>query len=157
MNFIVVNDKNLLEDKKISIAIMSSFVILTIQYLILITFDLTDTSIGNIIQMTSKALVGIFYFRALSPVWRRNKTKFFGVYYISIFIFLLNALLFKENWIHLKSIIFPYFFMCLPSFIYSYSIKDWTVLKNVMNKASLVVFFVGLALGILVFSDKASV
>jgi hypothetical protein len=157
MDQILNNDKNILEDKKISIAIMSSFAILTIQYLILIAFELINTTVGNNIQLISKVIVGILYFMALPTVWKRNKIKFIGVYFISIFIFLLNYLLFQENWVHLTGIIFPFFFTCLPSFVYSYSINDWSVLKNVMKKTSLIVFTVGFIITILVFTGRASV
>lgn len=157
MNQLIINEKCISGDRKISIAIMSSFAILTIQYLILITFNLIDTTVGTSIQLTSKALVGVFYLIALPSVWRRNKIKFICVYFISIFFFILNALIFRENWIYLRSIIFPYFFTCLPSFIYSYSINDWTVLKNVMKKTSLLSFIVCLILAILVFTGRASV
>lgn len=154
----LINDNSILsDDKKISVAVMSSFVILTIQYLILIVFDLMHTTVGSYIQLASKALVGIFYFIALPAVWRRNNIKLIGAYFISFFIFLLNIILFNENWVHLRSILFPFFFTCLPSFIFSFSIKNWSVLKSMMKKASVIVFMVGLLLSILVFLGKASI
>ncbi|WP_077369206.1 O-antigen ligase family protein [Anaerosalibacter sp. Marseille-P3206] len=150
-------NKSILEDKKISIAIMSSFVILTIQYLILIYFNLIGTFNGNRIQILSKIIVGLFYIIVLPTVLKRNKFKFVIAYFISIFIFLLNYIFFRENWVYLKTIIFPFFFTSLPSLIYSYSINDWNVLKDVMKKTSLIVFIVGFIIGVLVFSNRASV
>lgn len=149
--------KTILEDKKISIAIMSSFAILTIQYLILIYFDLIGTPSAKGIQLLSKIIVGFFYMIALPTVLKRNKFKLVSVYFISIFIFLLNFLFFNENWLYLKDIIFPYFFTCLPSLIYSYSINDWNVLGSVMKKTSSFVFITGSIIGILVFSNRASI
>lgn len=149
--------KTILEDNKISIAIMSSFAILTLQYLILIYFNLIGTPSAYRIQLISKIVVGFFYIIALPTVLRRNKFKFLAVFFISIFIFLLNFLLFNENWIFLKDVIFPYFFTCLPSLIYSYSISDWNVLESVMKKTSLLVFIIGSIIGILVFSNRASI
>lgn len=145
------------EDKKISVAIMSSLAILTIQYLILTYFNLIGTSNASRIQLLSKMFVGFFYIIALPIVFKRNKFKFAGVYFISIFIFLLNYLFFRENWIYLKTIIFPFFFTCLPSLIYSYSINDWSVLKDIMRKTSLIVFIVGAIIGALVFTNRAFV
>lgn len=81
--------QNILEDKKISIAIMSSFAILTIQYLVLIYFDLIDTNIGHVVQLTSKGLVGFLYLLALPAALNRNIIKFFSVYFISNMIFYL--------------------------------------------------------------------
>jgi len=149
--------QNKLEDRKISIALMSSFVVLTIQYLILIYFNLVDTSIGQLVQLTSKGLVGFFYLLALPIVLKRNKIKFFGIYFISIFIFILNYALLDENWMYLKSIIFPLFFTGLPSCIYAYSINDWDVLMDDMIKTSNIVFIIGTLIGILVFTGDASI
>ncbi|NLY45108.1 MAG: O-antigen ligase family protein [Tissierella sp.] len=150
-------EKGILEDKKISMAIMSSFVVLTIQYLILIYFDLIDTSIGEKVQLSSKAIVGLFYLLALPIALKRNKIEFIGIYIFSIFIFLINYIFFNENWVYLKSIIFPFFFTCLPSFIYSYSIHEWDILMYFMKKTSKIVFVVGTIIGILVFLGKSSV
>lgn len=150
-------DKDILDDKKISIAIMSSFGILTIQYLILIYFNLIDTNIGQVIQLTSKGLVGFLYLLALPTVLKRNKIKFIGIYFVAIFVFIFNYALFNENWIYLKSIIFPLFFTGLPSFIYAYSINDWDVLIDVMKKTSNIVFIVGTLIGILVFTGNTSI
>jgi hypothetical protein len=150
-------NKSLLEDKIISIAIMSSFVVLTLQYLILVYFNLLDTPSGSMVQLTSKVLVGFFYLIALPAVLRRSKIKLLTAYCVSIFIFGLNYLFFDENWPYITSIIFPFFFTCLPTFIYSFSIRDWTVLKRVMKNASLLVFAVGLIIGLLVFTSNASV
>ena len=44
------------DDTKISWALMSSFLILTLQYLVLIYFNLLETSVGSNIQLLSKAL-----------------------------------------------------------------------------------------------------
>ena len=147
--------KTILEDNKISIAIMSSFAVLTLQYLILAYFELLGTPGATRIQLLSKIVVGFFYIMAFPTVFRRNTFKFIAVYFISIFIFLINFLFFNENWFYLRDIIFPYFLTCLPSLIYSYSISNWRVLQSVMKKASLFVFVIGSIIGILVFTDRA--
>ncbi|MGO1470059.1 MAG: O-antigen ligase family protein [Tissierella sp.] len=146
-----------IEDRRISIAIMSSFAILTIQYLILIFFDLTGTSMGRIIQLTSKALVGFFYLIALPSVLKRNRNKFIAIYFISFYIFIINFIFFAQNRIYLKQIIFPLFFTGISSFIYSYSINDWEVLMDVMKKTSKIVFLVGSFISVLIFSGFSNV
>lgn len=155
----IINETNktVSGDKKISVAIMSSFIILTIQYFILTYFNLLGTSNADKIQLLSKIFVGVLYIIAFPVVLKRNKEKFIGVYFVTIFMFLINYMFFNENWIYLKDIIFPYFFTCLPSLIYSYSINDWTILKDVMKKASLLVFIFGAIIGVLVFANKISI
>jgi hypothetical protein len=145
------------EDIKISIAIMSSFVILTFQYLILLYFDLMGTRVGQGIQLISKGVVGFLYLQALPIVLRRNKSKVIVSYFIAIFFVFINYALYRENWEHIKTIIFPLFFTCIPSFIYSYSIKDWHILKKIMDKASVIVIILGLLIGIIVVMGKASI
>lgn len=157
----VLSRKNIIkgetDDKKISIALMSSFVILTIQYFILISFDLLGTSAAAKVQLLSKILVGIAFAYALPTVLRLNMLKFVATYFIAIFIFLIHYLFFSENHLYLKELIFPFFFMCLPAFVYSISLSDWNVLKQIMKKASVLIFFFGVILGILIFSGKSSV
>jgi hypothetical protein len=84
-------------DKKISIALMASFVILTIQYFILIYFNLIGSSIASSIQLLSKGLVGLAYIYALPEVIKRSKTKLIIVYFIAIFIFVFNYAFFTNN------------------------------------------------------------
>lgn len=145
------------EDKRISMAVMSSFAILTIQYLILTYFNLTNTNIGKVVQLASKIVVGYFYLLALPPVLKRNKIKFIGIYFVALFVFVFNYAFFNENWIYLKSIIFPLFFTGLPSFIYAYSIRDWDILLETMKKTSKLVFIVGIMISILVFTGNTSI
>jgi len=153
----IATNKHFLEDKKISITIMSSFAILTIQYFVLIYFNLIGTNLGQVVQLTSKGIVGFFYFLALPAVIKRRKTTFIVTYLIWIFLFIINYVIFSQNWIYLKSIIFPLFFICLPSFIYAYSIHDINVLIEVINKTYNVIFIFGALIGILVFVNKASI
>jgi hypothetical protein len=149
-------DKEKLEDKKISIAIMSSFVILTIQYFFYISFDLIGTDNVSSILLISKVSVGLIFMYTLPVVFKRTKIKLLVVYFFSIFIVVVNFILFPENKLYLKELIIPFFFMCLPAFIYSMAIVDWSILKQIMKKASLIVFIFGTFLGILIFSGRAS-
>lgn len=152
-----LDSKSHRDDRKISIAIMASFVILTIQYFILIYFNLMSTSIGSSVQLLSKALVGLAYLYALPSVLKRSKIKFIGVYGIAVFVFLLHYAIFPENRVFLLGLLFPFFFMSLPAFIYTLSLKDLSVFKAIMKKLSYIVFIFGLLIGILVFLGRTSV
>lgn len=145
------------DDKKISLALMASFVVLTIQYFVLIAFNLLDTASASRVQLISKFLVGIIFLYALPTVYKKSKIKLIGVYFIAIFVFMINYLLFQNNQVYIRELIFPFFFMCLPAFVYSMSLDDWNVLKQVMKKASFVIFIFGTILGILIFSGGATV
>lgn len=133
--------KNKSDDQKISIAIMASFIVLTIQYFLLIYFNLIGTGIGSGIQLFSKIMVGVLFLYALPAVLKRSLGKFIGVYFVAILIFLINYLFFPQNHLYLKQLIFPLFGMCLPAFIYTMSLRDLDVFKRVMVKASYLVFF----------------
>ena len=144
-------------DKKISIALVSSFIVLPLQYLFLIYFDMWGTDIAGTIQLTSKALVGLFFLYALPVVLSRNLLKCVIVYAVGISLFTLNFMVFPENFHCLRELIFPFFFMCLPAFVYSFSIDDWTILKKAMKKSSYIIFLIGLAIGGGVFAGFVSV
>lgn len=144
-------------DKKIGIALLTSFVVLTIQYFILIFFNLMDTANGSKVQFLSKAIVGVIYLYALPVVINRNIYKLVGIYCIAIFVFLLNFIFFPENHPYIKEVIFPFFFMCLPAFVYSMSLDDLNILKKIMKKSSLIVFIFGTILFVLTLSGKVSI
>lgn len=143
-----------IEDLKISIAIISSTVILTIQYFILISFNLMATANGSIIQLLSKSVVGIIFLYTLPTVLKRKKLELIVVYYIAIFIFLIHYLLFPKNQENMIELIFQLFFMCLPVFIYTLSLKNWSILKKVMKKASLIIFLFGFLSGIQILMNN---
>lgn len=148
--------KNIKADKKISIAIMSSFAVLTIQYLILYYFNLPGSNLGNMIQLASKIIVGFLFILGLPAILQRNWILFVGVYFFSIGIFLYNYLVFSQNSEFLKDIIFPFFFTSLPCFLYSYSIKDRRIFENTMGKIANIVFTLGTLIAILVVLNKIS-
>lgn len=146
-----------LEDSRISIALMSSLVVLTGQYFVLVSWNLMGTAMDHNIRILSKILVGASFAYALPIVLRRNKKGFIEAYAVWMFVFLLQYLIFPENNVYQQRLTFPLFAMCLPTFIYSSTIYDWKVLRNVMSKASYIIFCLGLLLGIMVFWGKVSV
>jgi O-Antigen ligase len=143
-------------DKRISVALMASFVILTVQFFILTYFNLTNSVTANFIQYASKIIVGLTYLYALPVVWRRSKKKFILTYFIASFIILLNYLLFPANIFYLNEYIIPICFISLPSFIYALSIYNFCILKKTMKSAAHIVFIFGTLVGILVFSGVIS-
>ncbi len=152
-----IMNKDKSDDKKISAALMASFVILTIQYFILIYFNLLETENASKVQLISKVLVGLVFLYALPVVIKRSKLKLIGSYSVSVFVFLLHYLMFPENSLYMRELTFPFFFMCLPVLVYSMSIQNWNILKLYMKKASFIVFLFGAILGGLVFAGKVTI
>lgn len=151
-----VNDEKS-KDQLISLAVMSSFLVLTIQYLILVYFNLLETSLGSLVQMFSKAIVGLFYLVSIKYVLERIPFEFIMAYVISILIFILNFIFFPENRLFMQGLLFPFFFTILPTFLYSYSIDDLEVFKIIVEKISFIVFVVGTVIAFLVFAGDASI
>jgi O-antigen ligase len=145
------------DDKRISISILSPFVVLIIQSFILYYLNLLDTTIGNLVQMASKALVGLFFIYSFPTVMKRSFALLILTYSVSIFIFLLNYLFFIQNTTFLNDILFMYFFVCLPCLIYSFSINDKVILYKVMKKLSIIIFIIGLTIGGLVLTNKMDI
>ncbi|WP_373598215.1 O-antigen ligase family protein [Paraclostridium bifermentans] len=153
-----MNTQNKLEninmDKRISIAISSIFITLMGQYFVLIVFNLLDSSKGSIVQLTSKMLVALAFCYALPSVLKKSKLKFIILYFISIFIILVNMLLFSENIEYIKEILFPMFFMCIPSYIYISSIKDIKIFERYIRISSNIICIMGTIISIMVFTGN---
>ncbi|QAT62000.1 hypothetical protein EQM13_10580 [Acidilutibacter cellobiosedens] len=144
------------EDKKISTAVMSSFVILMGQYFILYFFNIESTKMGENIQLISKAIVGLFFLRVFPTVFKKQGTLFILMYCVFLAIFSFNYLFFQQNIVYLNDVLFKFFFICLPCFLYSFSINDRRILRDIMEKCGLIVFIIGLIIGFLVFIKKIS-
>lgn len=158
---IIVNknrcSNNIVEDKKISIVLMTPIIVLAAQYFFLVINDLLGILNENIIKNTSKLLVGIMFIYAMPIVFKGKKVTFIFVYLITIIIFLCNFIIFPENRQNLNTILFPFFFMCLPAFVFSLCIQDWNILKQIIRKAGIIVFIFGTSIGVLVFTGSASI
>lgn len=150
----ISNENDSLGDKKISIAIMSSFIVLTFQYLVLVYFNLIGSSTGNVIQLFSKLTVGCFYVLAVPTVLKRNKLFFFWTYLIGVTLYVFNFLIFTENREYLIATAFPFFFTSLPTFVYVYNLKDWNTFMRTMKKTSIVVFFISFFIAVLVLAGN---
>lgn len=149
--------QNFKGDKRISIALSSSFVVLTFQYFLLCSFNLTETQIGTNIQHFSKIIVAFVYLYAFSFVFKRNKKLMIFSYLMAVIIFSLHYVLFPENREFITPIIFQFFLIILPTFVYASSLINLSIFQNTMEKASKIVFFLGVLLSVLVFFKKASI
>lgn len=145
------------KDKKISIALMSPFVILTIQYVLITLLGGIGSKYGVKIQLFSKILVGIIFIYVFPIVIKRNKIRTIVVYLVTIFIFLLHYTIFPENRQYMRELIFPIFFMGLPGFLYATCIKNILIFKQIMQKAGYIVYICGVILGILIIRKKVSI
>lgn len=146
-----------LGDRKISMALMSVYVVLMTQFCVLTAMGLTGTSMDSNIRLLSKILVGISFAYALPVVLGRSRGRFFWTYYVCISVFLFHYLVFAENRIYQRELLFPLFGTCLPAFIYSSVIYDWEVLKRAMRRASHIVFCLAMFLAGLIVYGKYSV
>jgi len=142
-------------DKIISVAIMSSFIVLTLQYFILISFSLSGTSSAYFVQMLSKIIVGLIFSLALPYVLKRKLKLFILLYGFGVVVFGYNFLVFPENHSYLINLIFPFFFMALPSFIYVLSLRNLEVFKLITEKIAFIIFILGTFLWILIFTGNA--
>jgi len=144
------------EDKKISVALMSTFVILTAQYLILIFLNLFGSNMASRIQLLSKGIVGLVFVYAIPAVLRRNTVKFIFVYFTLTIVIMFHYLIFENNRPYITDMLFPIYTMSLPCFIYALSIRDFSVFKSIMKKAGNVVFIIGFIVAVFVFTGRIS-
>lgn len=152
-----LKNRDVKSDEVISIALMAPFIVLSVQYFILIYFNLIDQNSAAFIQLGSKILVGLIFLYALPVVLKRSMLKSILIFLTAVLVFILNYVLFPVNQIYLNQIIFPLFFMCIPALIYTLSIRDWSVLKIIMVKAGYIVFLVGILISSGVFLGIASI
>lgn len=144
-------------NKNISLAIFSQFAILTIQYLVLGFFSIDGTTIGSLVKMISKIAVGIFFLRAFRTVLKRQLNTAVIIYSCFIVIFSLNLFIFPYNSALMQSVLFEFFIVCLPCFIYSYSIDDYEVMFYVLNKVANIILIAGLIISILMLINRINI
>ncbi|MBK1407228.1 O-antigen ligase family protein [Staphylococcus hominis] len=136
------------KDKNYSIAIMTPFVILTIQYFLLANISTLGIDIEAIIQLLSKVIVGIILSYTIIKLMKTNKILIILVYLFALTLFLIQYIIFIENRLYVKELIFPIFFMCLPLFVISLNIKNINTLMSVMKKSSFIIYFFSIVLSI---------
>lgn len=136
-------------DIKIANAIFMQFAILTIQYLFLYYFYPGEDSNGVIVKLLSKIIAGIIFLSALKEVIFRELKLIIIIYCSLIVIICFNIILFPKNLNEIKSFIFDVFFICLPCFIYSYSLDDYNAVNKVFINVGNVIFTVGFFISLL--------
>lgn len=141
------------DDKKISIAVLSPTVLLILQYLLLFYLNINSA----LIQLSIKFFVAFFYFYAFRSVLKKNKIILLTTYSVFALVFLSHFLIFQINYPTLIAHIFPFFFTCLPSFIYSYSIDDKAVFEKYTDIAAAYIYGIGAIFGLLIYSGSISI
>lgn len=149
--------KEVKEDQLISYSVFSSFFILSIQYFVLINFSLLGTTIGARLQLVFKMIIFLFFLRSLPIVLKRRGKTVILTYLIAGFAYMWNFLFFSQNIVYLNDYFVNLLMICIPSFLYVYSLKDISVFKSIMIKSSYIVFITSGSLGIMVFLGNASI
>ncbi|PNZ81209.1 hypothetical protein, partial [Staphylococcus hominis] len=93
------------KDKNYSIAIMTPFVILTIQYFLLANISTLGIDIEAIIQLLSKVIVGIILSYTIIKLMKTNKILIILVYLFALTLFLIQYIIFIENRLYVKELI----------------------------------------------------
>lgn len=144
------------KSKLTCIALMTPITILTIQFFFIIYFNLLNTSLGIKIQLLSKAIVGAVFLFSFPYVFKEHCKKNFFTYLLFLLIFLSYSIFFPQNDEHIKTVLFPMFFINLPVFIYASSISDFVEFEKVLNHSGKLIFIFGFWLAFLVFLGHAS-
>lgn len=137
-------------DRRICIAVLSPFVVLSSQMLLLAYFDLFDTPQASAVQLVSLVLVGLSYLTAFPYVLRRGLRSWVYVYLLATGLFLIHYLIFPNNARFIIELAAPFFFMFIPTFVYSLSIRDYSVLRATMNVVCPMVLIIGVITTLLV-------
>ncbi|WNS74828.1 O-antigen ligase family protein [Bacillus sp. DTU_2020_1000418_1_SI_GHA_SEK_038] len=148
---------HILEDEKISWVLVAPCIVLTAQYFFLLINDLLGIINSLTIQTASKVLVAIMFIYVMPVALKRRKVTFICTYLIATAILLSHFVLFPDNEPYIIGILFLFFFMCLPAFVYSLSLNDWDVFRKILRKAGLIVFIFGTASGVLVLIGLANI
>lgn len=145
------------EEKRISYALMASYVVLTAQYFILVSLNLMNTATGSTVQLISKLVVGIVFLGALPVVLKRTLARFLTIYWGSAFIFVMHYIVFPQNQEMMQSLFFDIFFISMPALIYSMAIDDFDIFREIMNRAANIVMIFGTLTAFYAITGRASV
>lgn len=130
------------DDRKIATSVFSPIIILSVQYLLLYSFNVTDTYIGSVIKLISKIVVGILMLRAFSIVIKKKLRAIIILYCFMISIFLFHYVFFLQNRKYIIDIVFNFFSISLPLYIYALSITELKEFFKVAEKAAIFVLCV---------------
>lgn len=157
--FATIKDATLSDkgDRRIAIALLSQNVVLMVQYFILFGLGIVGTTVGNSVQLGSKVIVGLTFIIALPTVLKRSFPLLFLTYLVAGLVFVLQVLLFYNNESYIISLLFDFFCICLPSFIYALSMKDKKVINMLMIKASKITLGIGTLISYLVLLRRLNI
>src|SRR5699024_10255228 len=118
------------------------FVILLLQYIILLYFNIFDTSYGNLIQVLSKVIVSLFYIIAFKDIMKRKLGSFLIIYFIVFFILLLNLLIFHINSLFILFIIFIMLLQYIILLYFNIFDTSYGNLIQVLSKVIVSLFYI---------------
>lgn len=144
-------------NEKLSSAVFIQFTVLTIQLFVLTYFGLEGSAYETYVKLLSKLIVGLFFIRTIIDIYYREYKMIIILYMFFATIFLLNIVLFPQNLKEIKSILFDFFIMCLPCFIFSFSIDNYEVLFNTLKKHCRVIFVVGIFMSYLIIFKNLNI
>lgn len=139
------------KDKIISIAVLSTVLVLSLKYLLIKIYFVEDTYIIYMLSIISKLLVGVMYIIALPIVIKRDINKFVFLYLIIVIITTVSLLVYPNNRKYINDILFDILFINSLTYLYTVQIKDIKIFENVSVKFALYTFIINSILGILGF------
>lgn len=142
------------QDFYLAMAAFGQISVLMLQLLLLYGFGLLQYH--SITRIVSIVLCAALMVVALPAMWQRSKKILLLTYFTAFILFLLSYLLFPDNSDVLKSLVFDFFAICLPSFICMASIIDYSILKKALYYNSVFIFMCGLLYTFFAFSGKVS-
>lgn len=140
-----------LSDKKISLALSSTYAVLITQYLFFVLLEIFGKSFA-LLPYISKGIVFLFFVYALPNVLKRNFTKMLFIYILFTIVILYTIVFFPDNIVYLKEDLFLIYFTVVPSIIYALSISEIEVFQNVLKKVSFYIFLISVVISILLLN-----
>jgi hypothetical protein len=134
----------------LSIAAFFPVVLLMLQNII-VDLNFLPYEQTRVINITLSGVVMLF---ALYPIVKRNLVLFFVSYTIVTLLLLLTLIFYPENYEYLTSGSFYLLLINIPSFLCIASIRDFSILKNVLLKVSYLIFSLGFLYTLLVLIGK---
>ena len=134
---------------------MAPLLLLSIQFLLLHGLGVIGTQTAENIQTLSLIITGLFFAFAFPVVLRRRLKLAIGSYVLFALLFSAGYLFFPNNRPVIVSLLFSFFVVCLPCFIYAASIHDREKLVNVSAMVGYVVVVSGVVLLFMRLTNRA--
>src|SRR5699024_4817198 len=147
----IKNKVNTKSEIYVTRAILSSYLILSLQYLIITVFAYQNLNLINIVQTISKTAVAIMYIFAFPFVLRKKSLLIYSIYSLLTVIILFNILIWKNNVEYIKSEIFYLYFVTTITFVYAYCINGYDSFYERITKLSNIILIIGLIASLFIF------